>query len=266
MNSDIVILIPHFNNPSGLENSLRSITSPHPLDVLVVDDGSVMKPDEFKLLRLFKDKLKIHFIYNSVNEGIERTLNNGLRYIQEHLMNKYIARLDCGDTCAPDRFIRQKEWLDVHPDIYLIGSWVEFVDEKSKKIYIYKAPSEHHDIVKNMYVKCSFIHPSVMFRTEALNEIGLYPLNYKAAEDYAFFFKFVKKYKTYIIPKVLTYCELNPKGISRMKRHEQQKSKIKVLIENWSPTPYFLLGIIRNYIILLLPYSLVTKAKAILLK
>ena len=266
MNSEIVILIPHYNNPDGLENSLRSIKFSSPLDVLIVDDGSITKPDQSKLIRLLEGKLHLHFLYNKENLGIEHTLNQGLLYIQEHIKRKYIARLDCGDTCAPDRFTKQKDWLDANKDVYLIGSWVEFVDAQGKKIYTYRAPSKHQDIVNNMFLKCSFIHPSVMFRSEALNAIGLYPLNYKAAEDYAFFFKFVKKYKTHIIAEVLTYCELNPKGISRTKRGVQQKSKIKVIIKNWSFSPYFLLGIIRNYIILLLPYSLITKAKAIILK
>ncbi|AKD04455.1 glycosyltransferase [Pontibacter korlensis] len=266
MFSDIVVLIPHYNNPSGLEASLDSIQFSHPIDVLVVDDGSNLKPDEQKLRQLFEGKLRLQFIYNKVNLGIENTLNNGLRHVQEHMHNKYIARLDCGDTCAPSRFTKQKHYLDTHPDIYLIGSWVEFVDDRGRKEYTYKAPAEHNDIVHNMYLKCSFIHPSVMFRTAALKEIGLYPTTYKAAEDYAFFFRFIRKYKTHIIPEVLTYCEINRRGISLTKRNIQLKSKIKILLHNKIASPYFVLGLARNIVLSVLPYSFVAKAKAIFLK
>lgn len=266
MSNDIVVLIPHYNNPAGLESSLNSIVFPTPIQILVVDDGSHTKPDEDRLQQLYRNRLRITFLYNKVNEGIERTLNNGLKYIQEKMPYQYIARLDCGDTCAPDRFIKQKQYLDAHPEVYLIGSWVEFVDGEGKKVYTYKAPSEHKDIVKNMYLKCSFIHPSVMFRAAALNEIGPYPINYKAAEDYAFFFRFIKRYKTYIIQEVLTYCEINPGGISHTKRNIQLKSKIRILLDNRTPSLYFVAGLLRNLTLRALPYSFVSKAKAILLK
>lgn len=265
MNSDLVVLIPHYNNLEGLIKSLESIHFPSKLDVLIVDDGSKAKPDAAEFQKRFAAKLNLHFLYNEQNQGIEKTLNTGLSYILNKMASNYIARLDCGDICAPGRFIKQKNYLDTNKSVFLLGSWVEFFFE-GKIVYMYKAPSTHREIVNNMFLKCSFIHPAVMFRTEALKEIGLYPLAYKAAEDYAFFFKFVKKYKTHILPEVLTYCELNPHGISRTKRFIQQKSKIKVIINNRSLSPYFFLGLIRNYIILLLPYSLVAKAKAILLK
>lgn len=266
MKSEIVILIPHYNNPAGLEKSLATVESSFPIEVLIVDDGSVRKPDEQSLHELFRGKLKINFIYNKVNQGIERTLNIGLKYIQDYMDIKYIARLDCGDTCDPLRFVKQKQILDDHPDFYLIGSWVEFVDDSGKKIYTYKAPSNHKKIVNHMFLKCSFIHPSVMFRTAALYEIGLYPVKYKAAEDYAFFFNFVNKYKTHIIPEVLTYCEVNHGGISITKRNTQLNSKLKILYDNRAASPYFILGLARNFMLKFIPYTIVAKAKALLLK
>ncbi|WP_299757622.1 glycosyltransferase [uncultured Pontibacter sp.] len=266
MKRDIVVLIPHYNNPAGLRKSLASIEYTMPIDVLIVDDGSSKKPDEQGLHELFKGKLNLNFIYNKVNQGIEGTLNIGLKYIQEQMAIQYIARLDCGDTCNPLRFIKQKQILDDYPDFYLIGSWVDFVDDSGRKIYTYKAPSNHKDIVNNMFLKCSFIHPSVMFRAAALHKIGLYPTKYKAAEDYAFFFNFVKTYKTHIIQEVLTYCEVNYGGISVTKRNTQLNSKLKILYDNKAASPYFILGLARNFMLKFIPYTIVAKAKALLLK
>jgi glycosyltransferase involved in cell wall biosynthesis len=265
MDSNIVVLIPHFNNQAGLRDSLNSILFSAKVDVLIVDDGSREKPNITEFNEIFLDNLNLHFIFNEQNLGIENTLNKGLSYILKNMSSKYIARLDCGDICDPNRFIKQKDFLDANEEVYLIGSWVEFF-YKDKTIYTYKAPSRHNDIINNMFLKCSFIHPSIMFRTEALYTIGLYPLEYEAAEDYAFFFRFVKKFKTHILPEVLTYCELNPKGISRTKRSVQLKSKIKVIMANRSVSPYFFLGLLRNFSMLLLPNSIVAKAKAIFLK
>lgn len=265
MNSDIIVLIPHYNNLPGLQNSLASIHFPSKIDVLVVDDGSSEKPDLEQLNSDFGDRLNLHLLFNQQNQGIEITLNNGLSYILSHMSARYIARLDCGDLCAPDRFTKQKAFLDANKDVYLIGSWVEFFYQ-GKPVYTYKAPTNHQDIQNNMFLKCSFIHPSVMFRTAALKETGLYPLQYEAAEDYALFFKFVRRFRTHILPEALTFCELNPKGISRTKRTVQLKSKIRIILDNKSLSPYFLLGLGRSYLLLLLPYSIVAKAKAIFLK
>lgn len=264
--SKIVVLIPHYNNIGGLKKSLDSFWLPETLNVLIVDDGSIEKPVEADLQQLYQDKLNIKVIYNSQNQGIERTLNHGLAFIQENMAANYIARLDCGDICLKERFVQQQEILDKNPEIFLVGSWVSFVDEQLNEFYTYKSPSDHASITNNMYLKCSFIHPSVMFRKSALEEIGLYPTKYEAAEDYAFFFKFVKRYKTYIIPQVLTLCELNAKGISLSKRSIQLKNRLRIILDNPAANPYFILGLIRNSIIYMLPYSFIKKTKRVLFK
>src|SRR5688500_5262867 len=116
---EICILIPCYNNPEGLAASLKSI---HPGGssclAVVVDDGSrepVRLPEGLpvpvQLLRLEQ------------NRGITEALNAGLRWIMAHTSARYIARLDCDDLAAPERFSRQKDFLDRHPEVGLLGSW-----------------------------------------------------------------------------------------------------------------------------------------------
>jgi glycosyltransferase involved in cell wall biosynthesis len=264
MKSVILIIIPHYNNLKGLKKSLASISDIEPVDVLIIDDGSKIKPDEKELKKEFPQINDIKVILNDKNRGIEYVLNDGLKYALEHNY-KYISRLDCGDICYPERFQIQKDFLDKNPDIYLIGSYVEMIDTKGNTLFIYKPPTTHEKITKKMCINNVFIHPSVMFRKEVIKKVGFYPLNYKYAEDYAYFYKIVKTYKVANIDKVLLKCEINPLGISLSKRKIQLKSRIKVILDFCDCSWIKLYSLIRNFIMFIIPYSIILKIKKIIL-
>lgn len=264
--SDIIVLIPHFNNPTGLLRSIDSIVPEEKVDILIVDDGSVKKPDEDKIRGVYRASGKIFFIYNKTNQGIEQALNAGLKFVVDKRNYNFVARLDCGDICMPNRFRIQKQFLMLNRNVYLLGSSVEFVDMKGNLIYSLILPTEHEEIKKKMYFNCVFIHPSVMFRTKAIREkVGYYPLKYEAAEDYAYFFRFLKHYKTAIIKQVLVKCELNPNGLSAQKRKRQVINRIKIIFENFKFGYYPLAGIIRNIVLLILPQNIIAFLKKFIL-
>lgn len=258
--TDICILIPHYNSLEDLKKSLASISDVEIVDVLIVDDGSEIKPNEKELKNEFSQINNIKVILNEKNRGIESVLNDGLKYILEKDY-KYIARLDCGDICYPERFKIQKEFLEKNFQIYLVGSWVEFVDLKGNVVFKFTPPTKHSEIKKKMCINNMFIHPSVMFRVEAVKKIGFYPTNRKNAEDYAYFFKFVKNFKTANIDKFLLKYEVNPQGLSLSKRKLQLKSRIKVILDNFEPSLWCIYGLLRNLIIYFMPYPLIEVLK-----
>ena len=261
-NIKICVLIPHYNDLEGLEKSLSSITNFEPVDVLIVDDGSLQKPDENYLKNKFPQINDIKVILNEKNRGVEHVLNDGLKYIQEKGY-AYIARLDCGDICHPERFKIQREILEKNPDVCLVGSWAEFIFPDGKIAFIFKPPIKHEEIKKKMCINNMFVHSSVMFRVEAIDKIGFYPINRKNAEDYAYFFKFVKYCKTANINRVLIKYEINPKGLSLSKRKLQIKSRIKVILDNFYLSPCCFYGLIRNTFLLFVPYKIVEYLKRI---
>ncbi len=108
-----------------------------------------------------------------------------------------------------------------------------------------------------MYLNSMLIHPAIMFSSEILDVIGVYSLNYKSAEDYAFFFAISKRYKMANIPAYLTQIEINENGISLQKRQQQVKCRIKIIKENFYFGFYPIYGLIRNYVLLYLPYGFI---------
>ncbi|SCX95362.1 Glycosyl transferase family 2 [Flavobacterium anhuiense] len=254
--NNIILLIPYYNNSDGLLKSLQSINQDEELDIIIVDDGSINRFEENTAIQSFKAKGKIFFEYLPENKGIEIALNTGLK-ISIEKGYKYIARLDCGDVCIGKRFAIQKNYLEDNPDIKIVGSNVLAVDHNDKFLYSIDLPLNNRDIKNKMYFNSMLIHPAIMFSSDILKTVGLYSLNYKSAEDYAFFFAISKSYKMANINEYLTQIEINEKGISLQKRKQQVACRIKIIKENFYFGFYPIYGLIRNYILFILPYRFI---------
>ncbi|QSB27324.1 glycosyltransferase [Flavobacterium circumlabens] len=263
MNNSAVLLIPYFNNSEGLLRSLRSIDPDEEIDVIIVDDGSVTdKFDEAVVRSNFKARGIILFEYLKSNKGIETALNSGLK-ISIEKKYKYIARLDCGDSCLGKRFAVQKAFLEENPEVKIVGSNVLAVDTNGHFLYSINLPLEDRNIKKKMYLNSMLIHPAVMFCSEILDSVSLYPLDHKFAEDYAFFFTISRKYKMANMEEYLTQIEINANGISLKKRKQQVKSRITIIKKHFYFGFYPIYGLLRNYVLLFLPYNLILSIKKI---
>lgn len=256
------VLIPYYNDGKNLISSLESIdvvdSGP---DVVVVDDGSQEKASV--VLQAYTGTLSVKLITLAENKGIETALNTGLQYCLNNY--DYIARLDCGDICKNKRISKQIDFLNSNPEHGLVGSWVDFVTENGEYIFTSKLPSTHNEIKRKMFLNSMFVHPSVMIRSKVLLDIGLYPLDRPAAEDFALFFKIVKKYKTANLPEPLLNYVFSPTSISSKKRKIQIKSRIKILLDNFELGFIPLYGLVRSVLLLASPRSLTVKLRKYLI-
>lgn len=265
-NNRVVILLPHYNNTAGLEKTLESLKNETGFDLLVVDDGSRDTAAVKDLLERYSACFPIIPVFQRQNAGITDTLNNGLKYVlSQGNRYQYIARLDAGDVCVNNRLQKQTAFLDDHPDIYLLGSWVDYVDTSGNKIFTLKYPLTDRSIQKNIYVYNTFNHPAVMFRVASVEKIGFYPHEYPALEDHAYFFRFVKNFKTANLPEVLLEYEINPEGISLSNRRTQVSSRLRLLVHNYEFGLYPTYGLLRSLITYILPTSFLIRVKSILL-
>lgn len=261
---DFCVLIPYYNNLQGLLTSLQSIHYPKDkMLVLVVNDGST-QPITTKALTDYN--LLIHVISYSANKGITHALNTGLVWITQHINTTYIARLDCGDTCHPQRFYKQVQYLNNQPHIGLLGAWCRFTEEGTGVTFYYTTPLQHKLIKKAMYFRNVFIHPAVMFRTSLLQQVGFYPTNFPFTEDYALFWKMLNTTKAGIIGEYLVTCVIDRKGISHSNRKKQFKARQKVVA--YFGSSFFLkwAGILKLKLLLCIPSNTVISLKSRILK
>lgn len=254
------VLLTHYNSPEDLYSVLRTIDQSEKIDLIIVDDGSNDFFDEEIVKQSFGAKGLIHFIYSKKNGGVPIATNIGLRYLKEKGYS-YIARLDCGDKVIGRRFKIQEEFLDTNPDIGLVGSYTRFSTTTGEHIYDLCPKTEAHDINKHMHVTVQFIHPTIVFRTSVLDVAGMYPEKYIVGSDYAFLFNVTKKIKTANLPQFLMDCEVNPNGISGIKRTQQIKNRFKIFNEHFYFGIWPIYGFIRNFLTYIIPRNMLNFLK-----
>ncbi len=258
---DFVLLIPCYNNSEGLQHSLKSISYPkNKCEILIIDDGSTLPLNENELQKIYE--LTIQVIRLAVNGGIVNALNTGLNKLRSRNDIKYIARLDAGDSCSEHRFYRQVDFLNAHPDIALLASWARFENNDTCNGYDYITKITHPEILKEMHFKCSFIHPSVMFRAEVLNTVGIYPQDYPHAEDYAFFWKIIQSYKGAVLPEKLVKINFSEKNVSSKNYKKQLRSRKRIVKKFGNNSIYKWIGLAILNTKLLLPARLVLFLKS----
>jgi glycosyltransferase involved in cell wall biosynthesis len=260
---DFCLLIPCYNNFPGLIESLRSVVYPDSKYLtVIVDDGS-SKPIKMESIKAeIGDKNPTVILSNETNKGITEALNKGLAWIEENVTTKYIARLDCSDTCAAERFIVQVQYLDDHPETGLLGSWCKFQEKGTSIKYSYSTPVKHKAIMKAMHFRNVFIHPTVMFRVSLLKEVGYYPLGFKYAEDYAFFWKLILVSQSFILDKFLVICEINRQGLSFKNRSEQLTARWRVIKTFSGRLPLKIAAFLKLKLLYILPKGLVLRLKS----
>ena len=259
---DFVVLIPCYNNQQGLLSSLQSISYvPGKFEILVVDDGSTVPVNEQELKQASRAVIRV--IRLEQNEGIVNALNTGLNVLKLRSDVRFIARLDAGDQCDEQRFYKQIDFLNAHKDVALLASWARFENKDDSKSYDYITKTTPEEIAKEMHYKCSFIHPSVMFRKEILDHIGVYPDQYPHAEDYAFFWKILKKYKAAVLPEKLVKIGFSDKNVSAENYKKQLHARERIVRDFGDHAWHRFSGILQLKLKSILPASFILKLKSI---
>jgi glycosyltransferase involved in cell wall biosynthesis len=262
---DFYLLIPCYNNLEGLIHSLQSVSYfPNKFSVLIIDDGSSNAIKKEDILNHVPADFSFEIFRLSENQGITKALNTGLEILKERNNSTYIARLDCGDICDPERFYRQINFLENNSNIDLVGSWCLFKDFSTGASYQYKTATEHSKISKGMHFKNMFIHPTVMWRTEAMNKSGIYPEQFPHAEDYGFFYEILNNGKGAVIPENLVTCQILSRGLSLHNRKEQLRSRIKVVKCYGKSNIYKISGVIKLMILMAIPSKMALQVKHLL--
>lgn len=257
----LAVLIPGYDNQLRLDRTLASIRDEsEPFDVIVVDDGSPIPlrtnaelgSHEVVLLRL------------SRNGGIEAALNHGL----EHILRggySYVAILHVGDISLPGRYAAQVEYLDAHPEVGLLGTGAEIVAMDGSLLFTQIPPGTGRGIARALRYNSCIVHPTMMIRTEALRELGLYCAEYPGAEDYELLLRFAHRNRVAGLPQVFVRYELNPGGISGRRRRELLRSRMRL---EWryfdSRDVHSYLGLLTNLGVMAVPNPVLVAVKRIL--
>lgn len=262
---ELCILIPCYNNIAGLKKSIESIHYDNgKYLIVIVDDGSLQAVTEENIFGTNSPACPAHIIRLQQNSGITISLNTGLSWILQNIGCDYIARLDCGDVCDPSRYYKQIDYLRVNTYVMLLGSWCYFKKNENNFKFSHKSPEYHRQIKRALYFRNVFIHPTIIFRREIFEKVGLYPEQYPHAEDYALCWKIANQAQTAVLPLYLVVCEINTHGISFSNRIKQLQSR-KVVVEKFgSKFALKVLGKLKLAVLMKMPYDLILFVKKLI--
>ena len=251
---EIVLLIAAFGRQDAYIKTLESVAaSSDIIDVVVVDDCSI---SPIVIDSRFESFVKI--IRADKNVGVERASNIGLEYIftQDY---KYIACIDVGDFATNDRFTKEYNFFQSHPDHAIVGSWRRNVDLNGKVLSLLKHPKDDEQIRNLMHINSTFSNPSVMMRAELAKKVGFYNPSFPTAHDYDYHFRIMKFGKGANIEEfLLDYESGNPDSISNSKRLMQVISRLKIQLKYFEPCNFYSYwGVIRTLLIFAIPYKLI---------
>jgi hypothetical protein len=152
-------------------------------EFIIVDDGSTDETPAVLATYARRDgRISVHT--QPHNLGFREALNQGCRLARASL----IARLDADDISLPNRFERQVAFLDAHPDVGVVGSAVQLVDERGVRGIVKSFPADPDLVAWSMLFFNSLAHPAVMLRRALLEQVGFYPAGCQGGtEDYAVF-------------------------------------------------------------------------------
>lgn len=122
-----------------------------------------------------------------------------------------IARMDADDISLPHRFAVQMATMAARPDLVLLGSAFQYIDEDGTLGRVSTQPSGE-DIQSALLWGCPFLHPSVMFRREAVLNVGGYRSCFIRAEDYDLWLRLQRSGKLDNLRDVLVLYRLHTKN------------------------------------------------------
>jgi hypothetical protein len=134
----------------------------------------------------------------------------------------------------PRRLAKQKEFLDNHPDVAMVGTWAQiYVGDVATERY-HRHPTENDALRLHLLFDNPFVHSSMMMRTDVLRELGGYSEDKtrQPPEDYELWSRIANKYKVANLPEVLTVYREMPNSMSRTGENPFLAMVLKIATEN----------------------------------
>ena len=216
----ISVVMSVYNEEKFIDESIRSILNQtfKDFEFIIINNGST--DNTLKIIKSYKDK-RIKIINKRRNVGTSKAVNLGFKKAK----GKYIASF-CGDDIShPKRLEIEFNYLESHPEIFLVGASAVYINESGKEIQRFRKYDDYRMLSWRLRKSCSIIYPSIMFH----NENFFLDVNTKT-NDYNFYFELLKNGKKLTnLPYFLTKYRVHPGSLSVYKKKEFDLSKKQVL-------------------------------------
>lgn len=225
MNPRISVILSVYNGGKYIKEAVESILNQtfKDFEFIIIDDGST--DTTASVLDSFKDPRIIRLV-NKNNIGLVQSLNKGLHVAS----GEFVARMDADDMSVSDRFEKQIDFLEKHPDVGVLGTAMQQVDAKGKILSVFQSPEKHDDILYRMLFDTALAHATVMMRKDVVMQAGGYDPKFIHVEDTELWSRLILKTKFANLPEALYIRRLHKNSI--MNAHSQFQTEQSRIIRD----------------------------------
>ncbi|GEM_PF-840878 len=213
----ISVVMPAYNAAGYIRPAIESILHQTFTDFefIIIDDGST--DGTAAIVEHYNDS-RIRF-FRQPNQGLATTLNRGIELSKGCLL----ARQDADDVAYPERFTKQKAFLDNHPEIAMVGTAAEiWVEDKPSGRY-HRHPCHPADLALAMHFDNYFVHSSVMIRRCVFDAVGLYSsAKARQPEDFDLWSRVAREFTLANLPEPLEVYRERAGSICRTDQFESK--------------------------------------------
>ncbi|WP_303312080.1 glycosyltransferase family A protein [Hymenobacter sp. BT730] len=196
MSPRVSVLVPVYNVEAYIQETLQSLLNQtfQDFEIVIVNDRSTDRTAE-RIQALNDPRIRLYT--NPVNLGRAGSDNFGMTLVKGDL----VAKMDGDDLCHPERLAKQVAFLDAHPEIDIVGSWVQCFGAGQM---LFKYPPQPADARAMMVFNMTIGNPSVMLRSSLWQSRGLhYNEQLRQTEDYDFFGRYLPLLTIANLPEAL---------------------------------------------------------------
>ena len=203
------------DSPVILARAIESLVTQSrlPDEIVIVYDAGLPEEHHSAVQSAVGDSpVTITMIEQPADDGRGAARAKGVRAAQMPV----VAILDSDDVCLPNRFEKQLQYLETHPDVAAVGGYIEeFDSDPSDPQSVREVPTDSKSIRKKARFRCPMNHQTVAARREAILTAGNYR-DIPYGEDYDLWVRLLANGETLgNIPTVLTKAQA---GESLMER------------------------------------------------
>jgi glycosyltransferase involved in cell wall biosynthesis len=191
--------MPVRNGARWLSEAIESVIAQSRPDweLIAIDDGST--DDTPGVLGEYAERDERIRVVRQESLGLVSALNRGLAEVRGPLL----ARLDADDRALPERLDHQVHHLAAHPEIGLLGSWAQEIDEYGNRRGRLQPATLPDELSRILLEANPLVHSSVMLRTDLARRLGGFRPAFRAAEDYDLWLRLAENAKVANLPEIL---------------------------------------------------------------
>ena len=228
----VSVVMPVYNGEKYLAEAVESILGQtlRDFEFVIINDGSTDGSADI-LRRYQQEDARIRF-YHQENQGWVASANRGCQLAQ----GEYIARMDHDDVSLPERLARQVWYLEAHPEIGVLGTWIQEIDSSGLTRDTRRKLTMPRVIEWGLCFESCLANPTVMMRRAVIERLGFYRAEATYAADYDLWARALSVTQLANIPEVLLQYRVWPESLSYRHLETAQRSAAKIahsLIESF---------------------------------